>query len=433
MSVILKLNKGANLLTSNEGIRINSIFSNVAPLEFVKLLKVADNKVNPRTAKKNPITKSIHETLDVSPELFWLKSKGLLVATESCETLERNRIRLTLDNADFEGVMDGGHNTFAIASWLVEKLFNKKLKDWDETKQYWEDHYDEILDEFRARTDEFKFSIPIEIIFPDGTDGSLDEYYDYISEICSARNNNVQLRETAKGNKVGFYDHLKEKLNNDFEIIWRTGEKGKIRSEDVISLSSLPLVFLQKEGKLPQEINPLSKISIYSQKSKCVDFFNSVMSNKELSCEDKGKHILESEIVKSALDLSKDILFFFDKMFLKFPELYHHAAPGKFGRISSVIHNKPTRVPFHTTEEKSNYQYSYGFFYPLICGLTELIELDDQGNSVRWKINPKNLDLNRMDLSQYVELVKMVSYDPQKIGKGNAFYNEAESVFKKLS
>lgn len=60
------------------------------------------------------------------------------------------------------------------------------------------------------------------------------------------------------------------------------------------------------------------------------------------------------------------------------------------------------------------------------------MELDDNEKVVRWKINPRNLDLGRLDLSQYVELVKMVNYDPQKIGKVNAFYNEAESVFKEL-
>ena len=80
----------------------------------------------------NKITKSIHETLDTSPELFWFKSKGILISTETCEELDRNRVKISLNNLDYEGIMDGGHNTFAIATFLIEKLFDKRLKDWNE-------------------------------------------------------------------------------------------------------------------------------------------------------------------------------------------------------------------------------------------------------------------------------------------------------------
>lgn len=433
MSVILKLNKDFSLQSSKEGIRINKITGSISPAELVKLLRFADNQVNPRTARVNSITKSIHETLDRSPELFWFKSKGILLATESCEMFERGRFKLSLGNPDFEGIMDGGHNTFAIASWIIEILFDVKLKKWSDVKDYWNDNYEDILEQINENAHLFEFSIPVEIIFPNNDDGSLDEYYDYIADICSARNNNVQLRETAKGNQVGYYDYLKESLDDDFEIIWKTGEDGKIRSEDVIALATLPLIFMQNQGILPEGLKKMNKISVYSQKNKCVDYFNSIMSNNEISDDVQGKYILKDCTVKSALDLTEDIIYFFDRIFLEFPTLYHKAAPGKFGRISSVDHEKKTRVPFQTTDEFSNYKYSHGFFYPIACGVTELMELDPQTNKVRWKVNPRSLDFRQLDLLQYVELIKMVNYDPQKIGKGPAFYNEAENAFKKLS
>ena len=96
----------------------------------------ADNKVNPRTAKINPITKSIHETLETSPDLFWYKSKGILLSTESCKFLDRNRIEISLGDEEHEGIMDGGHNTFAIGTYLIEKLFSDKIKTWNECKDY---------------------------------------------------------------------------------------------------------------------------------------------------------------------------------------------------------------------------------------------------------------------------------------------------------
>jgi hypothetical protein len=430
--LILKLEHSNGFQTSLEGSKIQKIVSSVSPLTFIKLLKEADNKVNPRIATVNKITKSIHETLDISPELFWFKSKGILISTENCEILERNRIKITFDNLDYEGIMDGGHNTFAIAIFIIEKLFGNKLKNWDDCKLFWDENYEEIINRFESNQEIFKFSIPIEIITPNNEDGALEEFYDNISEICSARNNNVQLKETAKGNQVGYYDSLKEHLGSKYDIIWKTGDDGEIKSEDVISLSTLGLIFLKEKNLLPNELKSLNKISIYSQKGKCVDYFNEVISNSQVSYEEKGKYILNSNIVNSVLGMTDDILSFFDRLYIEFPSLYHKAAPGKFGRISSVNNKHQSKVPFGTTEQKSDYQYSFGFIYPLICGLTGLMEYDERNEEVYWKINPKNLDLNRLDLFQYVELIKIVNFDPQKIGKGVVFYNEAESIFQKL-
>lgn len=431
-NLILKLEHSYQLQTSNEDCKIQKINSSISPLSFIKLLKHADNKVNPRIATVNKITKSIHETLETSPDLFWFKSKGILLSTETCEALDRNRVKLSFENIDYEGIMDGGHNTFAIAIYIIEKLFDKKIKSWEECKNYWNSNYEIILEEFEKNSDKFNFTIPIEILTPNSEDGSVEEFYDYISEICSARNNNVQLKETAKGNQVGFYDFLKEKLNLKYDIIWKTGDSGKIKSEDIISLSTLGLIYLNEIGKLPTDIKSLNKISIYSQKGKCVDFFNDVMSHSEISKEDKGKFVITSSRIMSVLNLTDDILKFFDRLYIEFPNLYHKAAPGKFGRISSVDNKKKSNVPFGTIRNQSDYQYSFGFFYPLICGLTGLMNYDETRDEVMWKINPKNLDLSLLDLSQYVELIKIVNFDPQKIGKGVVFYNEAESAFKKL-
>jgi len=429
--LIIRLNNSNSLQTSPEGVKINKLVSSISPLNFIKLLHKADNKVNPRIANVNRITKSIHETLETSPELLLFKSKGLLVATESCKILDRNRVELTFDNIDYEGIMDGGHNTFAIAIYLIDKLFGKSIKKWDECKIFWEENYDEILARFEKDSANFPFSIPIEIITPNDEDGSLEEYYDYLSEICSARNNNVQLTETAKGNQVGYYDFLKEKLQLKFEIIWKTGDNGKIKSEDVISLAALPLIFLKNNDLLPDDLKSLSKINIYSQKSKCVDYFNSVLEHEKVSEVKNGKHILVNKYVESALSLTEDILIFFDQLYLEFPNLYHEAVPGKFGRITAVKNDVKSKVPFNTTNEMCNYQYSFGFFMPLIAGLTEIMEIDKKNDTVKWKINPNSLDLAQLDLTQYVNIIKLVNFDPQRIGKGEVFYKEAESIFSK--
>jgi hypothetical protein len=430
-NLIIKLNDSNSLKNSPEGIKISRLISSISPLNFIRLLHRADNKVNPRMAKVNTITKSIFETLETSPSLFLYKSKGILLATESCVLLDRNRIEITLDNLQYEGIMDGGHNTFAIAAFLIEKLFDVTVKKWDDCKEFWNENYDEILIRFKDRQDEFLFSVPIEIITPNDEEGSIHEYYDYLSEICSARNNNVQLRETDKGNQVGFYEYLKETLDS-FDVIWKGGDHGKIKAEDVISLAALPLIFLKENDLLPKDIKGLNRISIYSQKSKCVDFFNSVMAHPEVSYKENGNYILKNKYVESALSLTEDILVFFDRMYIEFPRLYHQASPGKFGRIGAVNNNATSKVPFHTTDDLCEYQYPYGFFYPLISGLTSLMTIDEESETVNWAVDPNEFDSLDLNLTQYVNIIKLAAFDPQKIGKMEVFYNEAESVFSKI-
>ncbi len=432
-NIILKLEHSNQPQTSPQGRKISKIVSGICPGNFIKLLRFADNKVNPRSAVQGKITESIIETLDGQPELYWFKTKGLLLATESCESLDRNRIRISFANPEFEGIMDGGHNALAIASYLLKKLCGFKAKNWDDCKKYWEKHYDEIQEKYTERCAEFGFTIPVEIIFPNGEDGSDLEFFDTISEICSARNNNVELKETAKGNKVGLYDYLKKSISPSFPIIWKTGESGKIPAQDVISLAIIPLLFLKHHLLLPDNSKSITKVSIYSGKGKCVEFFNEVLQDKKVSLLDKGSFTIQDERVKSSLSLIEDILYFFDRLYVEFPNLYHLAAPGKFGRISAVDNGKKSKAPFGTIAEPIDYVYPHAYIFPLVAGLDKLMKYDEASGQISWKINPRDLDLKKPDLSQYVELIKMVNFDPQKVGKGIAFYNQAEAIFEKLT
>ena len=424
---ILKLQTPVDIHDSKEGVKINKLLSSISPADFIKLLKKADNKVNPRTSKKNQITDSIHETLEMSPELYWFKTKGILLATENLTILERNRVNITLSDLEYEGIMDGGHNTFAIASFITEKLFGKKFRTWDECKAYWKENEDGIAEQFKAQESEMpKFSVPIEIIFPSDVDGALDQFRDYISEICSARNNNVQLSEASKGNKVGLYDDLKEFLD-DFEIIWRSGEQGRIKAEEVISMATIPLMYLQENDRLPEDINQFNPVSIYSQKSKCIDFYNAVLSHADVSVRSQGKHELSDSYVRSGLSLVADILRFFDRLYAEFPKLYNRVSPG-FGRIKSVDDQKGKQSLFRT--DQSEYNYPPGFVYPLITGLIELIETDASTGSLRWTESPTTIDLFDLDMGQYVNAIKLANYDPQVVGKQPLFYQLARSIFQ---
>lgn len=429
--IIIKLEQSNALQTSKEGVKINKITSSISPLSLIKLLKEADNKINPRTATENKVTRAIYETLDKSPELFWYKTKGILIATKECRFLERNRVELSFDEPEFEGIMDGGHNTFAIARFLIDKLFGETFKDWNKCKAYWADNYDTILKKFNAEENNpaYRFSIPVEIICPNNEEGSVEEYYNVISEICSARNSNVELKATALGNQVGCYEYLKEILQN-YPIIWKTGEKGTIKSEDVIAMADIPLLFLQQIGKLPKDVKSFNRVNAYSSKGQCVTFFNSVLSHEAVASTEKGRFQITSELVKSALDMTEDIMKYFDCLYQKFPALYN-AHQGSFGRITSVKLDKEVN-PLFGTQPKSAPYYPDGFIYPLVVGLTSLMTYDEPSNTIKWKVNPASIDFdfNKIPLTKYIDMIKLIGYDPQKVGKTQLFYIEAADAYR---
>jgi hypothetical protein len=430
-TIILKLEHTNVPQTSREDVKIKKIVSSISPATLIRLVKHADNRINPRTATANPITKAIYETLDKSPELFWYKTKGILIATENCELLDRNRVRISFDKPIYEGIMDGGHNTFAIARFIVDKLFGVTFKKWDECKTYWEEHYDEIVAKFQEveNTAQFRFSIPVEIVFPGDNEAAREQYYATISEICSARNNNIQLKETAKGNQVGCYDYLKERLSA-YPIIWRTGESGKIRAEDVIAMANVPLFFLQEKGLLPEGIKKFNRVNLYSSKGQCVTFFNEVMSHPKVSDEEHGKFIIKNSLIKSALDMTEDLMNFFDLLYVNFPEMYN-SNQGRFGSITAVKNQTKSKPLFGTIDESIDYTYPDGFIYPLLGGVIGLMKYDDVTDTVKWIVNPTSdsFDLSKLTLVKYVGWLKK-DLDPQRNGKNQLMYMEAEEAYE---
>ena len=77
-NIILKLGHTNVPQESSEGVLISKISSSLTPLSLLYLVKTAQNKINPRTATVNQITRSIQSTLSDCPELFWYKTKGIL-------------------------------------------------------------------------------------------------------------------------------------------------------------------------------------------------------------------------------------------------------------------------------------------------------------------------------------------------------------------
>ena len=96
---------------------------------------------------------------------------------------------------------------------------------------------------------------------------------------------------------------------NAYPIIWKTGETGKIRAEDVIAMANVPLYFLQEAGLLPDGVKKFNRVNLYSSKGQCVNFFNEVISNPaalhKLEAEDND-HVYYIESTDEIVFLSQD-------------------------------------------------------------------------------------------------------------------------------
>jgi hypothetical protein len=153
------------------------------------------------------------------------------------------------------------------------------------------------------------------------------------------------------------------------------------------------------------------------------------LSDENISLNEGKDKIVVSNSIESALKLTEDIMKFFDKLYLEFPNLYHNAAPGKFGRIKSV-ENKESQVPYLTTSTLSDYKYSPGYLYPILCSLTKLMQINPKTKNVSWVVNPNDIDLSKLDMKSITELIKTVNFDPQKVGKSTLCYNLGERMFE---
>jgi AIPR protein len=415
---------------------------------FAKLMNNLGIESNPRKPKESAVTREILDTLKENPERFHLMSKGILVSSSSCVVLERNRFKLDFENNGYAqpGILDGGHNTFAIAKYLLGYVLDdveiKKIKDWESLIPAWENCDDRLADLFANTSTEdgsieFRFVVPIEIIYPRNSndDETLDIWGLSHRDITHARNNNVQLSDSTKDNHQGFYDYLKESLPDNIrkKIEWKTNDGGQIKAADVVSLALIPL------SKLPKDIigTEISPVKLYNSKQYCVETFRDILDLKENAVQKNGTwkgqtYVLTNTVIQSALDLAPQLVELYDFIYEKFPDAYTKAG-GRFGRIEGVriydeqhtTDKKYSKKPFHTKyhERETSYQYADGFIVPLVVGLKELMVLDDEGK-VRWLFDPKEFLVNNFDriLGMYSSIIKFAKWDPQKIGKDKGSY-----------
>lgn len=425
---------------------------------FIDIIDILDLEANPRASKAGAVTNDIQDSIANTPSLLPFKTKGVLLAAADYEELERNRYRVTFEDPETEGILDGGHNTLAIGLYILNDAFEyagekmpKGVSSWSEFKMCWKENR-EIIESYRiALRDEgegvegdLSAFVPVELLLPADPDSYEIEasFRSNLLDICAARNNNVQLSIGTKANKKGYFDTLKaviEKKDAALEarIEWKSNDGGDIKVADVIALAWIPLSLLDPvTDENGRKVESPAPSMTYSGKGTCLKNFERLMSSPEvtISPDNDYRHELISSAVTSALTISADIPALYDYIYEMFPALYNKAG-GSYGRITEVKKlndRKVKETPFGG--KKIATLSPLGFIAPLVYGLQALMEVKqvDGRDIVKWKVDPMPWLIENLPIivERYADVLAPWNFDPQKVGKAPQSYNQAISAFK---
>ena len=421
--------------------QINKVIAVINATNLAKLIDVVGLTANPRKSKKNSITTAICDTLEKSPSELRFRSKGMLISSSSCIPNQRNRFTLSFEDDKFEGVLDGGHNMLAVGLFILKEYFGEQagknlgsIKKWDDFIEVWKLHRDDLQDILPI----FEFEMPIEIIYPN--DKYQAKFPDLVFEISDARNNNASLSAGTKADHKGYYEVLKNALDNEVKsnVEWKDGDGGRIKRDDIVAMSLIPMLALQKASRLKPSCPQINQITIYSGKGKCVDTFSEIF---EEYSNDEG--IIEDTLFLSAISLLGELPRLYDLIYELFPDAYNSHSPG-FGRMDCVriydpskrsdkkYTRKQPRTKYYERECKNG--YPEGFIIPVFAALCELMEVRE--DKLVWKMdNPTNFLRKHFDESVklLVSVIKDSGYIPNEVGKKKGAYEGMSAMFELLA
>lgn len=415
-----------------------------------KLINTLDLDANPRNSKVGPVTRAILETLEMSPDLYPIKSKGILLGASQYSFLDgEGRVGLNFENRKLEGVLDGGHNMLAIGLFLLSNALDDgkqkkevaKVKNWIAFKEL-HDKYREQFDVYLSSgKEELQIKAWVELILPPSEDDiAVEKFEGVLLEIQDARNNNAQLSQVTKTDKQGYFEELKRFLDADIasKVEWKENDGGTIKAADLIALTWIPLSALElfpkdADGK---NVMPPSPVSLYASKATGVNRFDEFMSCESITTTQGAEVSLDSLPVRSAMRLAADMPRIHDYITAHIARSYNRNG-ARYGSIAAVASkNKGTRDPrTKYTGQLIDKNSPDGFIAPLVYAMKALVLKHDDG-TVEWAMDPNEF-LNS-SLDSMVDILRDfilntgddTSADPQKIGKNASVYTSCFQAAK---
>lgn len=268
-------------------------------------------------------------------------------------------------------------------------------------------------------------------------------------EICSARNNNVQLRSESTANQEGLFDILKEYLSDDLvkRIEWKTNDSGQISVRDIIALAwiSLSALDLSRFGS-GEALEAPSPVQSYSGKAVVLEKYKKLIKSEAVSATEKDgyRYIVKSDQVKAVLKMLPKVIEAYDLIFEKFSLMYNGAG-GNFGRVDAVksVNNLKGKDAVKARKSKKRFApflgnnvellVPLGFIMPVAYGIRSLIHLDEEG-SPYWLTDPIHfIKKHEKEIGKAARnLIEGLEWNPQKVGKSAMSYENMMSCYKSL-
>jgi hypothetical protein len=445
----------------------SSIRRAVGFVNLNQLLPILDSRAlapNPRSAKRNPIIESILGSLNDKPALFRFMSKGLLISSHKVEELQRNRFRVLFEKEFVDGVLDGGHNLFAIGLFVLSQILDekeiKRIKSWEQLDQAWAANRKEV------ETLEFDSEdlISVELLYPGSNDEAAQDEFDRAAfEISQARNANTEVSNEAFQNKLGFYDVLKESLPSELSrrVEWKPGvveepDAKPISPRDIVALAWIPLNLANENDLLPVKVSVLPQ-NIYRNKGECSDKFDALMKNKEVTEPIGGQagqaRQLKNATVESCLLITSDLPRLYDLIYENFPRLYN-GKTRRFGARNVVKMYDPERVkelraegkdassytsirpvtPFFQRSSKDlKWKYPDALIIPFVTGLVALMKVED--DRIVWAhddIDTVVLEKLKKAAPLFEGQLEAYAWDSQRLAKSPSSHMQAASYYTVL-
>ena len=429
---------------------------------MVDLITNLDLEANPRSAKRSSVTADIIDTITETPEFYPFKSKGILIGAAEYMKYDDDCFTLTIRNPRLEGILDGGHNTLAIALYLlgeaialnnrdyseVSKLRKelRQVKTWSQMKEKWQEMLPKLQLLKTMPSASRDALVPVELLVPNvASEAGREKFLNNILDICAARNNNVQLKEETIANQSGVFDYLKRVLEERRpdvyrNVVWKTNESGEIDLRFLIALTWISLGAVD----LPADLRPLPGTAAYGSKGAAFKRFDMLIRHKEVAEErtdgnEKTWEIINPQ-VESALKMVPQILEAYDLIYANYQDAYN-ANDGKFGRIGAVKTESKQKKNHFTPFSREQLDDDLciapaGYMMPVAYGMRELIQKDPKTGLLEWAIDPVEFFSNKDNLVQVIGSLKGIlrdaDYDPQRLGKNESSYAQVANTIKAM-
>jgi hypothetical protein len=419
---------------------------------FFELIEFENLHANPRESKKSDITLEIQESLEADPDIFPLLSKGVLIASTNAVELDRDhRYKLTFENREIEGILDGGHNTLAIGRFILSKVLEtaaekrelREAKDFQSYKKLYKKHWQAQQDFLKdpANTEIAEILIPVELLIPQSSsDFVIRDFIEVIPMVQEARNKNAQLTSKTWANHEGLFEELKKYVDLDLalNIEWKANAGGTIDVGNLLALAWIPLTVLMTEsdeefkGEDGKQVNPLAPVQTYSSKASVLNRYVDLLKSPQVGTldPDTNKYVLAHEGVRSALKIITDLPNLYEAVYERLPGIYNQV--GKWGSMDVVSAEMAKgKAPLKKFSGTPAEMYvPEGFIAPFIYAFRALLTVE--GGKVEWRTDPfEFLSEHGHRFGQvYYDILSDKGGDPQKVGKSNMSYTSLFDHFR---